>query len=224
MLERGMRLLVGDEAADMRRMCNDLSVWTRNIMGPNSHEVQLPTIEPESMYQGRLGYDLSHMMFTVRHPNRSLVLRPEGTATVVAWARHNWKSIANDTVLFYTCRCFRRDKPQRGRYREFTQFGVELLKPAERELARSHMHSLSVALVSRVLNKSDYNIKRGVIRNADYYTSDGWEIECPALGAQKQVCGGGEYEEGVGFAIGVDRLLLARQQGIEYKGIGDDAD
>jgi len=28
------------------------------------------------------------------------------------------------------------------------------------------------------------------------------------LGAQKQVCGGGSYKEGIGFAIGFDRLML----------------
>ena len=37
---------------------------------------------------------------------------------------------------------------------------------------------------------------------------DGFEISCPQLGAQKQVCGGGRYKQGIGFAIGFDRLEL----------------
>ena len=52
----------------------------------------------------------------------------------------------------------------------------------------------------------EYNpiVKRGLA----YYTEDGFEISVPSLGAQKQVCGGGSYKEGVGFAFGVDRLML----------------
>ena len=43
----------------------------------------------------------------------------------------------------------------------------------------------------------------------DYYKGGkGFEISIPSLGAQKQVCGGGEYEGGLGFAVGLDRLLL----------------
>ena len=35
----------------------------------------------------------------------------------------------------------------------------------------------------------------------------GFEIVCEQLGSSKQICGGGEYDGGVGFAIGIDRLL-----------------
>ena len=45
-------------------------------------------------------------------------------------------------------------------------------------------------------------------RGLDYYKEGkGFEITCDDLGSSKQVCGGGEYEGGVGFAIGIDRLL-----------------
>ena len=52
----------------------------------------------------------------------------------------------------------------------------------------------------------DYSVKRGL----DYYTENGFEIRCEQLGAQKQVCGGGSYEQGIGFAIGFDRLALCK--------------
>jgi histidyl-tRNA synthetase len=41
-----------------------------------------------------------------------------------------------------------------------------------------------------------------------YYVEDGFEAEVAALGAQKQVAGGGRYREGIGWAIGLDRLIL----------------
>ena len=34
--------------------------------------------------------------------------------------------------------------------------------------------------------------------------------ECPILGAQKQVAGGGRYKEGIGWAIGIERLIIAK--------------
>jgi histidyl-tRNA synthetase len=47
-----------------------------------------------------------------------------------------------------------------------------------------------------------------VTRGLDYYKNGkGFEIVCEKLGSSKQVCGGGEYDGGVGFAIGVDRLM-----------------
>jgi len=42
-----------------------------------------------------------------------------------------------------------------------------------------------------------------------YYTQDGFEISTPRLGAQRQLLGGGGYDRGIGFAIGLDRLVLA---------------
>ena len=35
----------------------------------------------------------------------------------------------------------------------------------------------------------------------------GFEITCEKLGSSKQICGGGEYDGGSGFAIGIDRII-----------------
>jgi len=58
-----------------------------------------------------------------------------------------------------------------------------------------------------------------IVRGLDYYKGVVFEIEAPELGAEKQLCGGGEYEliplfEGrdtptAGFAIGFDRTIVA---------------
>jgi histidyl-tRNA synthetase len=55
---------------------------------------------------------------------------------------------------------------------------------------------------------SEYEFAGTVKRGLAYYVEDGFEISCPKLGAQKQVCGGGRYKEGIGFALGIDRLML----------------
>ena len=48
-------------------------------------------------------------------------------------------------------------------------------------------------------------------RGLGYYLGgSGFEAACPLLGAQRQLAGGGAYAEGAGFAIGLERALLAQ--------------
>lgn len=72
-----------------------------------------------------------------------------------------------------------------------------------------------------------YDIDPNIVRGLDYYTRTVFEITSDALGAQSTVCGGGRYnglvEElggkptpGIGFAMGIERLILIlKSQGIE---------
>ena len=54
-----------------------------------------------------------------------------------------------------------------------------------------------------------FQINNNVTRGLDYYKDGkGFEIICEELGTAKQLVGGGEYEGGQGFAIGIDRLLM----------------
>ena len=87
--------------------------------------------------------------------------------------------------------------------------------------------------------KIDYQLSPNLVRGLDYYTRTTFEITSNELGAQNAICGGGRYDElvenlcgkrtpGIGFAAGIERLLLASQS--EHKpeniqiyivGIGD---
>jgi histidyl-tRNA synthetase len=134
---------------------------------------------------------------------RDLCLRPEGTASCQLLASTVWAR-TRDVRVWYLCRCWRYERPQKGRYREFTQFGVEILNP--RQDYREELLDLSEAMVNRF---STCILDSSVSRGLGYYTEDGWEVRCEQLGAQKQVLGGGRYAEGIGFAVGVERLILA---------------
>ena len=62
---------------------------------------------------------------------QSLTLRPENTAGVVrAYIEHKLYEPGTLQKLFYIGPMFRRERPQRGRYRQFWQIGVEVLGPA----------------------------------------------------------------------------------------------
>jgi histidyl-tRNA synthetase len=78
---------------------------------------------------------------------------------------------------------------------------------------------------------TNVEIDLGVVRGLDYYTGIVFEIDAPRLGAEKQVCGGGSYSLtelfggekvfSTGFAIGFDRVMIAREkEGLEAKGRG----
>ncbi len=110
-------------------------------------------------------------------------------------------------MFFYAARCYRYERPQAGRYREFTQLGLEILGPDPAEaLQRSQVICMSF-LDSLGL---EYELNLAVKRGLSYYLKgNGFEVRCPVLGAQQQVVGGGAYREGAGFGIGLERLALA---------------
>lgn len=71
------------------------------------------------------------------------------------------------------------------------------------------------------IEEGDYEIDLSTVRGLDYYSGVVFEIDAEILGAQKQICGGGDYNlsdifnidvSSKGFAIGFDRLLLALQK------------
>ncbi|MBU0982200.1 histidine--tRNA ligase [Patescibacteria group bacterium] len=59
---------------------------------------------------------------------RSMTLKPEGTAGVVrAYVQHGMKEFPQPVELYYIEPHFRYDRPQKGRYRQFWQFGFEII-------------------------------------------------------------------------------------------------
>lgn len=88
--------------------------------------------------------------------------------------------------------------------------------------------------------KIDYQLSPSLVRGLDYYTRTTFEITSNELGAQNAICGGGRYDglveklggkptPGIGFAAGIERLLLAsssdnkiRNIQIYIVGIGND--
>ncbi|MGY2167419.1 ATP phosphoribosyltransferase regulatory subunit [Pseudomonas gingeri] len=112
-----------------------------------------------------------------------------------------------EAMFFYVARCYRYERPQAGRYREFTQLGLEILGPDPAEALQRSQAICTGFLDSLEL---EYELNLAVKRGLSYYLEgNGFEVRCPVLGAQQQVVGGGAYREGAGFGIGLERLALA---------------
>ena len=99
------------------------------------NEIRFPTFESTELFQRGVGSTTDVVQkemytFTDRE-GRSFTLRPEGTACVVRSLIENGK--CSDTMpqkLYYLINCFRYEKPQAGRSREFFQFGTEVFGSA----------------------------------------------------------------------------------------------
>ena len=200
---KGVRIISGEQAKERRIVLNKLIDLATKA---KFDEIILPCIEPEAVYTDKAGPEILKQMYVFPDKkNRELCLRPEGTATIQLLANKFWK-VQKDVKLFYFERCWRYERPQAGRYREFFQFGVEWINPRDVKQAKGELIALAEAMIST--RTTEYTVTDSIQRGLAYYVEDGFEISIPALGAQKQVLGGGRYAEGIGFAIGFDRLML----------------
>ena len=98
----------------------------------NVKEIRTPTFEHTEVFLRGVGETtdiVNKEMYTFFDKgNRSITLKPEGTAGVArAFVENGMKSYALPVKLYYLSQCFRYERPQAGRLREFHQFGVEML-------------------------------------------------------------------------------------------------
>lgn len=199
---KGTRILFGDLAKKKRDILNRMS----SLLTQNGYqEIMIPIIQKKEIFSNKVGEENQNMMFEFKdRGDREVCLSPEYTAIVQKMSNEVFK-YEKDIKMFYIGECFRGEKPQMGRYRQFTQLGIEILNPSKDY--SEELINLSKSLMELVT--ANYEVSRDVTRGLDYYKDGlGFEISCPELGAQKQVCGGGTYDGGIGFALGIDRLLL----------------
>jgi histidyl-tRNA synthetase len=168
--------------------------------------VILPAIWEQQTFIDKAGPEIVNQMWAFKDKgDRPVCLIPEVTGLVQETWRDTWSKTCKSKRIFYVSRCYRYERPQAGRYREFTQFGVELLGDVPG--GTEEVKGLLIAVLDKL--GLSYRFSDAVKRGLTYYVEDGFEVECESLGAQKQIAGGGRYAEGIGWAIGVDRLLLA---------------
>lgn len=93
-------------------------------------EIRTPIFEHTELFQRGIGDTtdvVQKEMYTFNdHGGRSITLKPEGTSPAVrAFIEHKMYAEVQPIKLYYDIPCFRYEKPQSGRLRQFHQFGVE---------------------------------------------------------------------------------------------------
>jgi histidyl-tRNA synthetase len=100
-------------------------------------EIRTPIFEATELFSRGVGEEtdiVSKEMYTFadRDENRSLTLRPEGTAPVIrAFIEHQLQNEARMLKLYYIAPMFRHERPQKGRYRQHVQAGAEVLSSTD---------------------------------------------------------------------------------------------
>ena len=95
-------------------------------------EIRPPIFEPTDLFARAVGGEtdiVSKEMYSFEdRDDTSVSLRPEATASVCrAYIEHNMQQLPAPVKLYYLGPMFRRERPQKGRYRQFYQIGAEIL-------------------------------------------------------------------------------------------------
>jgi histidyl-tRNA synthetase len=135
---RGTRDILPPESA----LWNFVEAAARDVFRAyNFHEIRTPVIEDLGLFQRSVGEEtdiVGKEMFAWEDRARAesekgqmLALRPENTAGVVrAYIEHKLWERPGLTKVFYIGPQFRRERPQKGRYRQFYQIGAEVIGPS----------------------------------------------------------------------------------------------
>ena len=105
----------------------------RDLMGRFAYRnIRTPIVEPTALFVRGLGevtdiVEKEMYSFEDKLNGEHLTLRPEGTAGVVRAVVENNLLYEGGKRLFYIGQMFRHERPQRGRYRQFHQVGVEAM-------------------------------------------------------------------------------------------------
>ncbi|MEK7178934.1 MAG: ATP phosphoribosyltransferase regulatory subunit, partial [Patescibacteria group bacterium] len=94
--------------------------------------IETPILERKEIFEKTIGGGtdiVEKEMYTLRTKGGDiLALRPEGTAAIMrAYVEHGMNALPQPVMLYYYGPFFRHERPQRGRFREFFQFGIESL-------------------------------------------------------------------------------------------------
>src|SRR4029079_1063447 len=98
----------------------------------NYQEIRTPILEETQLFARGVGTDtdiVTKEMYTFEdRDGSSLTLRPENTASVIrAYIEHRLDQRPGVQKLYYMGPMFRRERPQKGRYRQFFQIGAEAI-------------------------------------------------------------------------------------------------
>ena len=136
-------------------------------------EIRVPTFENTDLFLRSVGETtdvVQKEMYTVMAKETKFTLRPEGTAgTIRAMLQNGLLNEALPQRVFYILSCFRHERPQAGRLREFHQFGLEMAG------------SQSPAADAEVISLAKKILDRLEVKNIELYINS---IGCPSCRAK----------------------------------------
>ena len=159
---KGVRDILPPESA----LWNRVEQAAREVFGTFGFaEIRLPIFETTDLFARSVGLEtdiVSKEMYTFgvgfdpdsieeSLPGKTISLRPEATASVVrAYIEHGMQTLPGNVKLYYMGPMFRRERPQKGRYRQFYQIGAEVLGPSDAPGIDAEVIEMLLAFFERV--------------------------------------------------------------------------
>ncbi|MCD6207142.1 MAG: histidine--tRNA ligase [Methanosarcinales archaeon] len=153
-------------------------------------EVKTPTFEHTELFTIKSGEAIVDELYTFTDKGgRDIALRPELTAPVLRMYVNEMSVSPKPIRLYYFENCFRYERPQKGRFREFWQFGVELIG-SDRAEAEAEAIALAAAMVSDIEIEADLRIGHlGVVRGMIHDLDSEMQAEAMRLMDKKDIDG-----------------------------------
>jgi histidyl-tRNA synthetase len=147
---KGMRDILPPES----RLWGHIEHVAREVFRAYAYqEIRTPLVEPTELFARGVGEEtdiVSKEMYTFDDHGESLTLRPEATASVVrAYIEHRLDLQPGLKKFFYMGPMFRRERPQKGRYRQFFQIGAEAIG-SESPAVDAEVIEMLIALLGRL--------------------------------------------------------------------------
>src|SRR6266852_1130052 len=149
---KGVRDILPPESA----LWNRVEQTARDVFGTFGFaEIRLPIFEQTELFARSVGFDtdiVSKEMYSFQdRDDSSISLRPEATASVVrAYIEHGMQTLPGNVKLYYMGPMFRRERPQKGRYRQFYQIGAEVFGPSDAPGIDAELIEMLMAFFERV--------------------------------------------------------------------------
>ena len=134
-------------------------------------EIQTPTFETLELFTAKSGEGIIDELYSFTDKGgREIALRPELTAPVIRMYVEKLQMEPKPLKLFYFGNCFRYDRPQKGRYREFKQAGCEIIGSDTPEayaelIAMAYKILKNAGLKNIQLNIGNLNILSSMFKN-----------------------------------------------------------
>jgi histidyl-tRNA synthetase len=126
---KGTRDIYGRELDRLEK----INALARDYFRRNGYEeIRTPTFEFAELFIRSVGANtdiVEKEMYVIEYDDRKYVLKPEGTAPLLRAVLENQLPLPGQ--FLYIANMYRKEKPQKGRYREFQQIGVEILGEAD---------------------------------------------------------------------------------------------
>ncbi|MEE9224327.1 MAG: histidine--tRNA ligase [Thermoplasmata archaeon] len=140
------------EEMEKRRYVEDVIRKVSDSFG--FREISTPIFERSELFIMRSGPEVVDQMYVFKDKgDRELALRPELTASVMRFFVDKLKNYPKPLKIYYLGPCFRYERPQKGRYREFFQYGAELVGGGSLD-SDVEIINLAISVVKRLGIKS----------------------------------------------------------------------